>query len=239
MSNDFKALINLIDNFFNNITYKVRNLFLTLSQILTYSLLLSHLTFIPYVHASPAGGNIVGGSGSINHTNLITNINQLSSSLAIDWNSYNLNANEIVNYIQPGMNSIALNRILGGSASEIHGQINANGQVILVNTSGIFFGQSASVNVGGLVASGLDINPVDFMNGDYVFKSIDGTTGTILNAGVLTASLGGSITLLGKQVTNEGLISANLGAVNLAAGKEAVVTFDNAGLIGVQITKIN
>ena len=103
------------------------------SQVVAYSLLLSNVTFIPYVQAGPTGGNIVAGTGAINHSGLTTNINQLTSSLAIDWNSYNLNSSEIVNYIQPGSSSIALNRILGGSASQIHGQINANGQVVLVN----------------------------------------------------------------------------------------------------------
>ena len=36
---------------------------------------------------------------------------------------------------------------------------------------------------------------------------------------------------------NNGLISANLGSVNLAAGKEAVLTFERDGLIGVRISQ--
>jgi len=204
------------------------------SQLLCYSFLFSYPSFS---YAGPTGGNVVGGSGVINNTGLTTNINQLTSSLAIDWNSYNINSNEIVNYIQPGSNSIALNRILGNSASQIHGQINANGQVILVNPNGLFFSPTASINVGGLIASGLDIDPVDFMNGDYIFNEVLGTDGTVINSGIINASLGGNIALLGKQVINEGVISAQLGSVNLAAGKAAVLTFDNQGLLGVKITK--
>ena len=221
----------------NQVLKNTRELVSATSQIIAYSLVFSHLSFIPYVHAGPTGGNVVGGSGTINHSGLTTNINQLTSAMAIDWNSYNVNANEIVNYIQPNASSISLNRILSNSASQIHGQINANGQVVLVNTNGIFFSPTASVNVGGLIASGLNIDPVDFMNGEYVFSSIDSDSGAIINSGILNASLGGSISLLGKQVTNNGLISANLGAVNLAAGKEAVLTFDNQGLMGVKITR--
>ena len=221
----------------NQALKNTRELVSATSQIMAYSLVFSHLTFIPYVHAGPAGGNVVGGSGTINHSGLTTNINQLTPAMAIDWNSYNVNANEIVNYIQPDASSISLNRILGNSASQIHGQINANGQVVLVNTNGIFFSPTASVNVGGLLASGLNIDPVDFMNGEYVFSSIDADNGAIINSGILNASLGGSISLLGKQVTNNGLISANLGAVNLAAGKEAVLTFDNQGLMGIKISR--
>lgn len=136
-------------------------------HVLCYAFLIAYPVM---TYAAPNGGNIVGGAGSINQSILTTNINQLSSSMAIDWNSYNLNSNEIVNYFQPNSSALSLNRILGGDASQIHGQINANGQVVLVNPNGIFFGRNASINVGGLIASGLDIDPVDFMNGDTSLK---------------------------------------------------------------------
>ena len=124
------------------------------------------------VDAAPQGGQIVGGSGTISQNNLTTHIKQNTQNLAIDWNSFNVNSNEIVNYLQPNSSSIALNRIIGGSASEIHGQINANGHVVLVNPNGVFFGQGATVNVGGLIASGLDIGTADFMNGNYLFNAV-------------------------------------------------------------------
>lgn len=209
----------------------------TVLHLIGYTLLFSHLSFIPYAYAGPTGGTIVGGVGDIQQSGLTTTINQNSSSLAINWNTFNVNKNEIVNYIQPNSSSIALNRILGNNGSQIQGQINANGQVILVNPNGIFFSETSSINVGGLIASGLDIDPVDFMNGNYVFNALDGTSGTVVNSGILNAATGGSITLLGKQVNNTGLISANLGAVNMAAGNQAVVTFDSTGLVGIRITK--
>ena len=187
--------------------------------------------------AGPSGGNIVGGSGSISQSDLNTTINQNSTSLAINWNSFNVNANERVQFIQPNASAIALNRILGSNASQINGRIDANGQIVLVNPQGVFFGQNASINVGGLIASGLAIDPVDFMNGNYVFNAIDGTAGQVVNSGTINASLGGSVSLIGQQVNNEGLIAANLGAVNLAAGKQAVLSFDADGLMGVRVSK--
>ena len=145
--------------------------------------------------------------------------------------------------VQPNSSSIALNRILGNNGSTIQGQINANGQVILVNPNGVYFTSTASINVGGLIASSLDMTPADFMNGNYIFNEVLGTDGAVINSGIINASLGGNsstggnVALIGKQVKNEGLISANLGSVILAAGKQSVLTFDNAGLIGVQVTK--
>ena len=99
------------------------------------------------------------------------------------------------------------------------------------------FTESVFVNVGGLLASGLDINPRDFMNGELLFSALENTDGTVINRGLLNAATGGSIGLLGKSVQNEGLISAKLGRVSMASGSEAVVTFDNAGLIGIEVTQ--
>ncbi|MCP4491327.1 MAG: filamentous hemagglutinin N-terminal domain-containing protein, partial [Gammaproteobacteria bacterium] len=140
-------------------------------------------------------------------------------------------------YLQPSSTAISLNRIIGGDASAIHGQINADGHVVLVNPNGLFFGKNATLNVGGLIASGLDIDPVDFMNGDYVFKELIGSDGTVINSGLINASLGGSVSLIGKQVSNDGVINARLGVVNMAAGNAAVLTFESDGLIGVRISE--
>ncbi len=207
------------------------------TSVLSSAFLFFHLGLVSNTYAGPQGGQVVGGVGHIHQNNLTTRINQQSQYMAIDWQSYNVEQNERVQYIQPNSRSISLNRILGNNASTIRGQIDANGQVILVNPNGIFFSATSSINVGGLMASGLDIKPDDFMNGNYIFNEVAGTDGFVINSGIINAATGGNVTLLGKQVRNDGMIVAKLGAVNLAAGKAAVVTFDNAGLLGVRITK--
>ena len=197
----------------------------------------SMLSAVPVAHAGPVGGEVVGGNGTITQSGLTTTINQASQSMAANWQSFDVNSHERVQFIQPNATSIALNRILSNNGSTIAGRIDANGRVILVNPNGIFFTPTASLNVGSLIASGLDITPNDFMNGNYIFNEIPGTNGTVINSGMINASLGGNVALIGKQVENNGLISANLGTVTLAAGKEAALTFDNAGLLGVRVSK--
>src|SRR5690554_1010598 len=187
--------------------------------------------------AAPAGGKVVGGDGSIDQSGLNTTIRQQTDRMAIDWQSFNVAADEKVKFIQPGSSSVALNRVLSHTGSEIHGQIEANGHILLVNPNGVFFGENSRINVGGIIASGLHIDPNDFMNGEFTLTAIEGTDGKVINSGILNASTGGSVTLVGQQVKNEGLISAKLGAVNLAAGKEAVITFDASGLVGVRVTQ--
>ncbi len=208
-----------------------------LLSFLSSIFLFSHLTLVSNAYAAPQGGQVVGGIGHIHQNNLNTRINQQSQNMVINWQSYNVEQNERVQYVQPNSRAIALNRILGNNASTIRGQIDANGQVILVNPNGIFFSATSVINVGGLMASGLDIKPDDFMNGNYIFNEVAGTEGFVINSGIINAATGGNVTLLGKQVKNDGMIVARLGAVNMAAGKAAVVTFDNAGLLGVRVTE--
>ena len=206
-------------------------------QLLAYSFIFSHLSFVPVAHAGQAGGIVTDGVGNINQNGLTTTIHQASQNMSIEWQTFDVNINERVQYIQPNSSAISLNRILSNTGSTIAGRIDANGHVILVNPHGVFFTPTAQINVGGIIASGLDINTTDFMNGDYIFNEVLGTEGAVINSGTINAAVGGNVTLLGKRVINEGLISAQLGSVNLAAGKQAVVSFDNSGLIGIKVTK--
>ncbi len=198
---------------------------------------LATISIIPTLWAAPEQGQIIGGQGSIDQQGKNTLIQQASDRLSINWQNFDIKSDERVQFIQPGESSIAFNRILSNKGSLIQGRIDANGQVVLINPNGIIFTETASVNVGALVASGLDINNEEFLNGEFTLNALEGTGGQVINSGLLNAAAGGSINLLGQQVENKGLISANLGHVNLAAGKEAVLTFERDGLIGVRVTE--
>ncbi|WP_045825378.1 filamentous hemagglutinin N-terminal domain-containing protein [Teredinibacter turnerae] len=139
--------------------------------------------------AGPEGGTVTGGSGSISNAGNTTTITQQTDRMAIDWQSYDVAANERVQYIQPSSSSISLNRILSNRGSQIHGQIDANGQVFLINPHGIIFGEGASVNVGGLLASGLNIRTDDFINGEFALEGINGSEGTVVNHGLIDVAL--------------------------------------------------
>ncbi|NOX43619.1 MAG: filamentous hemagglutinin N-terminal domain-containing protein [Gammaproteobacteria bacterium] len=204
-------------------------------RALACSVLFAQLALAPYIYAEPTGGNIVGGAGNINHSGLTTTITQGSQNLAIDWNSFNLDPNDIVNFHQPNQTSIALNRILDSNPSQIHGRINANGQIILANPNGVFFSETATVNAGGLFAAALNINPEDFMEGRLDFKALENTTGLIINNGELTVINGGTLALLGQKVVNNGLLVANFGTVALAAGSDIKIYFDEGEQLGIQI----
>lgn len=188
-------------------------------------------------YAGPEGGVVRRGDGNIVRPDAqTTNINQHSQNIAIDWRTFNINANETVNFFQPNSTATAYNRILDQSASQIFGAINANGRVILANANGIFFGQSAAVDVGSLIASGLDLDLDRFMDNELLFTNSDGSAGgLIVNHGLLQAAQGGSISLFGGGVENTGTIIANYGNINLAAGEQVTVDFDGDGLINFAV----
>ncbi|HJW06185.1 MAG TPA: filamentous hemagglutinin N-terminal domain-containing protein, partial [Rhodanobacter sp.] len=183
----------------------------------------------------PTGGVVVGGSGSITQSGNSTVINQASQKLALNWQTFNVGANESVLFNQPSRSAVALNRILDQNPSQIFGRINSNGQIFLINTHGIIFGATAQMNVGGLLASTLDLTPNDFLAGHYNLNA-SGAGAGIVNHGLIQAASGGSVALVGGSVLNDGLIFANYGKINLDGADHAVLDFDGNGLINIQIT---
>ena len=186
------------------------------------------------VQANPTGGSITAGTGSITGqgTNSVA-INQTSDKLAVNWNSFSIGSGEKVQFIQPGASSIALNRVLGNNASAIYGQLSANGKVFLINPNGVLFAKGAQVNVGGLVASTINLSEKDFMNGKYTFSG-DSQNG-VLNQGNITAANGGYVALLGANAANEGVILAKEGTVALGAGSKIALDFTGDGLLTLSV----
>ncbi|MGD9600287.1 MAG: beta strand repeat-containing protein [Gammaproteobacteria bacterium] len=190
----------------------------------------------PGVLADPSGGTIVGGSGTLGGTPGDTVITQTSSRLAIDWRSFSIGAGERTEFRQPDASAVALNRVVGGAPSEIHGQLSANGQVYLVNPGGVLFGKGAQVDVRGLVASTLDIPTSDFMAGRTTFTET-ATGAAVVNEGRLTAADGGYVALIGRRVVNSGTINAPGGTAVLAAGEQVSLSFDADSLVDVAVER--
>ncbi len=198
--------------------------------------LLSGLLPVALVCAAPVGGQISAGSGSIAQSGNTTTIQQNSNRLAINWNSFNIGANESVRFNQPGAHAIALNRVLGQDPSQILGNLSANGQVFILNPNGVLFGNGAQVNVGGLVATTMKLSDNDFMssNGKYVFTPGGVAGASVVNQGEIAAN-GGYIALLAPKVINEGKLIADGGNVTLAAGTEMTLTLAAHSLLTLSI----
>lgn len=182
------------------------------------------------VYANPAGGAVTSGSAAILTNGATTTINQTTNKAIINWQSFNIGKGETVNFVQPNAGSVALNRVIGNDASSIYGTLNANGKVYLVNPNGILFAPGSSVNVGGLVASTLNINDSDFTNGKYVFAR-DGSAGAVINQGTIAAAH--EAVLIGTKTANEGIIAAKV--TGLAAGNKVSLDFSGDSLLNVAV----
>ncbi len=188
----------------------------------------------PSALALPTGGEVVAGSAHISQPNAQTmQINQASQKAILNWQGFSIATSEAVNFLQPSASAVALNRVVGSQRSDIFGSLTANGQLFLVNPNGVLFAPSASVDVGGIAATTLNIRNEDFLAGNYVFFR-DGNAGSVVNQGTIHAP-SGYAALIGPKVTNEGFISARLGSVALAAGDRVALDMIGDGLISVRI----
>jgi len=183
----------------------------------------------------PTGGSVVSGTATIGTPNAGTlNIDQSSNRAVVDWNRFSIGQGNTVNINQPSADAAILNRVTGNTTSQIHGQLNANGRVFVVNPNGIFIGATGAVRAGGFVASTLGIRNDDFMQGQTVFEG-DGSSATVSNAGNIEVVTGGYAALIGGQVSNSGTIQAPLGFVGLGSGERITLDLGGDGFMQVAI----
>ncbi len=179
---------------------------------------------------------VTAGAASAATTSSALTINQTTQSATLNWQSFNIAAGNTVQFVQPNASAVALNMIWDSNPTQIFGALDANGHVFLINQNGIVFGAGAQVNVGGLVASTLNIAPTAVTNGlaypgtqgNAAFQPFTDSNGNPLPSGNITvqqgaalqAADGGQIYMFGTNVTNLGTIQTPEGQTILAAGTD-------------------
>jgi len=140
--------------------------------------------------ADPSGAVVADGQAAISAANGITTVHQMTDRAVVNWQSFNVNAGEAVKFVQPSSTAAILNRVTGGSVSNINGLVEGNGRVYLINPNGIVVGANGVVNVnGGFVASTKSLANSAFMSGGAL---------------VFTGESTGSIQILGKVQSAQG-----------------------------------
>ena len=193
--------------------------------------------------ASAPGSWLGSGQATATYVGSTLNIQQTSEQTILNWASFNVSADGRVIFHQPNSSAIALNQIFQASPSQIFGLVKANGQIYLVNQNGFVFGSTAQVNVGGLLASTLQLtsplasgllapvqnlmpalaDPLLGPDGKPLPVQISVAPGAQLS----TNADGERIFLASGSVINGGSISAPDGQVILAAGQSVFVQASN------------
>ena len=189
----------------------------TLGTLLTSTLALS---------AAADGPETVWGSATITIQNGQTVITA-SDGTVLDWQSLMVAPWETLEFNLPDGESAILNRVLGGTPTDIQGSLLSNGQVYIVNPAGVVFGADAVVDCGALYAVAGNMSLDDWMQGLDRFE----LTGEVSNHGHLQ---GNKVALLGQRVLNHGTVQAGNGLVALVAGDE-VLLWESGGRLHAKI----
>ncbi|MEW6644100.1 MAG: filamentous hemagglutinin family protein [Pseudomonadota bacterium] len=168
-------------------------------------------------------------------------IDQTAPQAILNWQTFNVGAQTTVNFNQQASSWTALNRVTGNTGpSQILGQINARGQVLVINQNGIIFGGASQINVGSLIASTANIADQQFLtrgiyssqSGTSYLPSFTGASGKVVvepGAMISTATPssvttgGGYVLMIGAQVENAGSIATPKGQTILAAGDDFIL----------------
>jgi filamentous hemagglutinin family protein len=199
---------------------------------LVVSAILSSATL---VFASPTGGTVTSGTANISQSGNTTNITQSTNKATINWQDFSIKSNETVNFKQPNVNSITLNRVVGNERSVIDGALNANGQVWILNSNGILFNKDSKINTAGILATTKNISDADFNAGNYKFTG--NSTAGVINMGTIEASDSGYVALLANTVQNNGTIKAYKGTVHLTGASEATINLNGNSIVSLTVNK--
>jgi filamentous hemagglutinin family protein len=183
-------------------------------------------------------------------------IRQETAKAVLNWGSFDIESGYRVTFSHPTAAAATLNKIGGNDPSVIRGLLESvardtggtGGTIYLVNRNGILFAAGAQVNVGGLVASALDIADDVFENGLLSVKQGTETTKAdavfiwggddaqyatslveIETGAQIATSQEGRVMLLAPRVKNAGNIATPQGQTILAAGSKVYLAAPASG----------
>jgi len=172
------------------------------------------------------------------------------------FEEFGLDASEVANFIleNPNIANI-LSRVTGGNPSIINGILQVSGgdaNLFLMNPSGILFGPSAQLDLGGsfaaTTATGIEFNDGVFNAlGANDFSNLSGNptafifqealVSPIINAGDLEVLAGETLSLSARSVVNTGSLTASDGNISIAIvpGQSRVRISQTNGILELEV----
>src|SRR5208283_3763999 len=114
--------------------------------------------------ANPLGGTVSQGSATFSTQGPQLTI-QTSDRAFINWQSFNIGVGQTTSFLQPSSSSLVWNQINDPNPSQILGNLNASGYVVLQNPSGFYIGGQAAITTHGLLMTTAPIPMPDLSGG--------------------------------------------------------------------------
>ena len=176
--------------------------------------------------AEPVGFQLVSGEAAPPvHDESGAFVIQSGKSALIHWDSFSIDAAELVRFQQQNPSSYVLNRVVGLSESALLGQLQSNGAVYLVNPNGILIGSEAHIQTAGFIASTLDLLDADLSSQEFRFQG--DSDKRVVNQGRISCP-SGDIFLIARTVENSGELSAPNGRQGLLSGSDILIRPEGA-----------
>ncbi len=175
------------------------------------------------VAANPTGLTVTTGSATAQAIGSQLNISA-SQFAVLNWHSFNIQNGETTTFQQPNSSSIVFNVIGSANPSQIFGNLNANGTVILANANGFYFGPNSMIKVGGSFVATTAAPPLNLdANGPWQFTGTP-PLASIVNYGSIQVGAGRSLFLIAENIENHGSLTAPSGKVELTGGDTVLVS---------------
>ncbi|MBW7912036.1 MAG: filamentous hemagglutinin N-terminal domain-containing protein, partial [Alphaproteobacteria bacterium] len=189
--------------------------------------------------ALPTGGTFTSGTGGISTTGNTMNVTTNQTRTVMDWDSFNIGSAATVNVNQFNSSSTTVNRVnsAAGDPTQIYGNLKSNGKIVILDPNGVFFGASAKVDVGSLLASTGTMDAAsmaEFVAGRaFILSNLDAVAGAKIEnlSNNISVKNSGLLAFVAPTVQNAGTLTAQLGKVVLASGKTVTVDLSGDGLI--------
>ncbi|MEI6565653.1 MAG: filamentous hemagglutinin N-terminal domain-containing protein [Verrucomicrobiota bacterium] len=188
-----------------------------------FSIALLACGLLPNAQANPLSPTVLQGSASFTTAGPQLSI-RTSDRAFINWQSFNIRPGETTTFVQPNSSSLVWNRIQDSNPSQILGNLNANGYVVLQNESGFYIGGQAAITTHGLVLSTAPTPMPDLSSFDPWKFEAPPLAASIINYGQINSAEGGSTFLIAHEVGNHGSISAPGGDIGLFAARQILLS---------------
>ncbi|MDH0866246.1 filamentous hemagglutinin N-terminal domain-containing protein [Mitsuaria sp. GD03876] len=147
---------------------------------------------------------------------------QSAERAAIEWRRFDIGQGAAVLVDQQAPHWVLVNRVTGGAPSQLHGGLQAKGQVFLLNEQGVTIGSGARIEVGGLAVSTLRQTDGWQRLDAQALAAQRGDGGAIRHGGTIRVAEGGVAVFNGAEVALNGSVTLPGGHLLAHGGKVAV-----------------